>query len=110
MARTVYLNDGTREAILTDKRVFLENLLREKLGEDVAICFNECMAEYKEKARLKHIAAEDHEMVADGYHSMCNNALENFQAIIDLLKARRINKAKLLTAAQAGYNDIYKNM
>lgn len=107
---TFYLKDGSRVNEFGNLRDCLEKLLRETLGADVVNCFNMCIAEYEEKARLEHMAAEDHEMVADGYHSMCNNALENFEAIIDLLKAQRINKAKLLTAAQAGYNDIYKNM
>jgi hypothetical protein len=47
MAETVYLNDGSMEVIFEDKDVFLERLLREKLGDDVARCFRECVAELK---------------------------------------------------------------
>lgn len=49
MAETVYLNDGSMEVIFEDKDVFLERLLREKLGDDVARCFRECVAELKEE-------------------------------------------------------------
>ena len=49
MATTLYLKDGSRETVFNDKRLFLENLLREKLGEDVAMCFNDCIGEYENK-------------------------------------------------------------
>lgn len=107
---TLYLKDGTRETVFESKRSFLENLLREKLGEDVALCFKDCILEYTEKAKLEQMAAEEHERIADGYHSMCNDALENFEAILELLKAHRINKQKLFEAAKNGYNDLYNNM
>lgn len=110
MAMTLYLKDGTRETIFESKRSFLENLLREKLGEDVALCFKDCISEYAEKARLEQTAAEENERIADGYHSMCNDALGNFEAILELLKVQRINKRKLLEVAQIGYNDLYNNM
>lgn len=110
MAMTLYLKDGTRETVFESKRNFLENLLREKLGEDVALCFKDCISEYAKKARLEQAAAEEHERIADGYHSMCNDALENFEAILELLKAQRINKKKLFEAAKNGYNDLYNNM
>lgn len=107
---TLYLKDGTRETVFESKRNFLENLLREKLGEDVALCFNNCISEYAEKARLEQMAAEEHERIADGYHSMCNDALENFEVVLNLLQAQRINKQKLLEAAKHGYNDLYNNL
>lgn len=59
MAETVYLNDGSMEVIFEDKDVFLERLLREKLGDDVARCFRECVAELKEEIQ------EQQELVKD---------------------------------------------
>lgn len=56
MAETVYLNDGSMEVIFEDKDVFLERLLREKLGDDVARCFRECVAELLEAPRLNRNA------------------------------------------------------
>lgn len=39
MAETVYLPDGTMEVVLTDKGIFLERLIRERLGDDAARFF-----------------------------------------------------------------------
>lgn len=110
MATTLYLKDGSRETVFNDKRLFLENLLREKLGEDVAMCFNDCIGEYEKQAELEHAAAIDYELSADGWHSMCNDALENFESILEMLHAPRINKKKLRETVQCGYDNIYKNM
>lgn len=106
----LYLKDGSREMVFQDKRLFLENLLREKLGEDVARCFNDCISEYEKRAELEHNAAIDNELGGDHYHSMCNDALENFAAVLEILQAPRLNKKKLQEAVQYGYDDLYKNM
>ena len=39
MAETVYLLDGTMEVVLTEKDVFIDRLVREKLGDDAARLF-----------------------------------------------------------------------
>ena len=61
MAETVYLNDGSMEVIFEDKDVFLERLLREKLGDDVARCFRECVAELKEEIQEQQELVKDYE-------------------------------------------------
>lgn len=61
MAETVYLNDGSMEVIFEDKYVFLERLLREKLGDDVARCFRECVAELKEEIQEQQELVKDYE-------------------------------------------------
>ena len=86
MAETVYLNDGSMEVIFEDKDVFLERLLREKLGDDVARCFRECVAELKE------------------------DACESFTAIMELLEAPRLNRNALKSVTRNAFNAIYKNL
>lgn len=110
MAQTVYIKDGTIETIIGNKRQFLENLLLEKLGYDVLSLFNECIEDYQEEIAISKEVAFDHEKAADGYYSMCNDAMENFGIIIELLQEKRINKKKLIEAARHGYDDLYKNM
>lgn len=110
MAQTVYLKDGTIETVIGSKRQFLENLLLEKLGNDVLSLFNECIEEYQEELAISKDVAFDHEKAADGYHSMCNDAMDNFTIILDLLQAKKINKKKLFEAAQHGYDELYENM
>lgn len=45
MADTIYLLDGTMEVVLTEKGVFLERLIREKIGDDAARLFNEILSD-----------------------------------------------------------------
>lgn len=106
MAKTVYLNDGTMEVILTDKPVFLERLLREKLGDDAAQCFTECI----EELRWMEESTKEQERIADGYLAMCREACENFSEILKMLEAPRLNRAALKEAVQAGYYELYNNL
>ena len=105
MAETVYLNDGSMEVIFEDKDVFLERLLREKLGDDVARCFRECVAELKEKIQEQQELVKDYEGNADGYLDMCRDA-----AIMELLEAPRLNRNALKSVTRNAFNAIYKNL
>ena len=51
MAETVYLNDGSMEVVFDEKGIFLERLLREKLGDDAAHFFTNYVSEIKEEAK-----------------------------------------------------------
>ena len=51
MAKTIYLNDGSMEVVFAEKDIFLERLLREKLGDDVARFFSEYVEELKNDAK-----------------------------------------------------------
>lgn len=53
MAETVYLLDGTMEVVLTEKDVFIERLIREKLGNDAARFVTQYIREITEEARQK---------------------------------------------------------
>ena len=110
MAETVYLNDGSMEVIFEDKDVFLERLLREKLGDDVARCFRECVAELKEKIQEQQELVKDYEGNADGYLDMCRDACESFTAIMELLEAPRLNRNALKSVTRTAFNAIYKNL
>jgi hypothetical protein len=110
MAETVYLNDGSMEVIFEDKDVFLERLLREKLGDDVARCFRECVAELKEKIQEQQELVKDYEGNADGYLDMCRDACESFTAIMELLEAPRLNRNALKSVTRNAFNAIYKNL
>lgn len=102
MAETVYLNDGSMEVIFEDKDVFLERLLREKLGDDVARCFRECVAELKEEIQEQQELVKDYESNAD--------ACESFTAIMELLEAPRLNRNALKSVTRNAFNAIYKNL
>lgn len=48
MAETVYLLDGTMEVVLTEKDVFIDRLVREKLGDDAARFISDYIEEIAE--------------------------------------------------------------
>lgn len=110
MAETVYLNDGSMEIILTDKAVFLERLIREKLGDDAARCFTEYLAELKEEQKYTEDSAKEFEQNADGYLQLCRDACDAFREVLDLLDEPRLNRNALRTAARSGYDDLNKNL
>lgn len=110
MAETVYLNDGSMEVILTDKEAFLERLLREKLGDDVARCFTSFAQDLREEVQIQIEEAKDQEHSADDYSAMCHDAMIAFSDILSLLDEPRLNRQKLREAAQNGYDDLYKNL
>lgn len=110
MAETVYLNDGSMEVIFTDKDVFLERLLREKLGDDAARCFTSCIEELKDDLKYQEESAKEQERSADGYLAMCHEAVDSFSEVLMLLDAPRLDRKALKQAAQHGYDALYKNL
>ena len=50
MAETLYLLDGSMEVVFDEKDIFLERLIREKLGDDAARFFSNYVNEIKEAA------------------------------------------------------------
>ena len=110
MAETVYLNDGSMDVILGGKGDFLERLIREKLGDDVARCFTEYVSELQEELAESQEISEDQERSADGYLQMCRDACEAFQEICYLLEQPRLNRKELQDVAERGYNDLNQNL
>lgn len=110
MARTVFLADGSTEILLGDTGVFLERLIREKLGDDAAQLFLEWVEENKEEWGSAQESIEEHERIADGYHTMCCDARDALQEILDLLDEPRLNRNALRSAAQTGFDDLNSNL
>lgn len=110
MAETVYLSDGTTEVILVEKPVFLERLIREKLGDEAARCFSSFAAELAEDLEIANKAREEHEQAADGYLQMCRDALDQFDLIKQALQEPRLDRKKITDLVNEGYNNLYKNL
>lgn len=110
MAETVYLSDGTMEVILTDKDIFLERLLDEKLGRDVANCFKGYIQEIKEELTYVNESCTEQEKIADGYLQMCNSACEIFRQLDALVRQPRINRAALQKLITEGYTELHNNL
>lgn len=110
MAETVYLNNGSMDVILGDKGDFLERLIREQLGDDVARCFTEYVNELRDEVKYAQEGTEEQERIADGYHSMCNDALDAFSKVLELLESPRLSRSELKGAVMAGYDNLNNNL
>lgn len=110
MAETVFLNDGSMEVIACDTGVFLERLLKERLGQSAAWCFADYAAELKDEARSMRDEAEQYERMADGYRGMCLDACDALREIMRLLDAPRPNKEKLRRLVQTAYKELWMNL
>lgn len=104
MAETVYLLDGTMEVVLTEKDVFIDRLVREKLGDDAARFISDYIEEIAEEAQ------KEAESVSDEYLTLCNDALDTFRQLEVLVREPRLDKDRLQTVIDAGYNNLYKNL
>lgn len=110
MAETVYLKDGSVDVILGDKGNYLERLIREHMGDDVARCFTEYVTELQDDVKYANEGIEEQERIADSYHSMCNDALDAFSRVLELLEGPRLNRNDLKRAVLAGYDNLNKNL
>lgn len=110
MAETVYLLDGTMEVVLTEKDVFIERLIREKLGDDAARFVTEYIRELVEEAKYSEEAQQEAESISDDYLTLCNDALDTFRQLKALVREPRLDKGRLQTVIDAGYDNLYKNL
>lgn len=110
MAETVYLNDGSMECVFDEKDIFLERLLRERLGDDAARFFRAYIAELLDDTKACEEAQKEAESITDHYHALCNEALDNFRHLRALVQQPRLDRAKLQKAVDAGYDALYKNL
>lgn len=110
MADTVFFIDGSMDTVVGDKGAYLESLLRERLGDDVARFFREYVAEELDGVNWAKEAQREAESAADHYHRLCTDALDAFTQITRLLQQPRLSRLKLQEAVDAGYNDLYKNL
>lgn len=110
MAETCYLKDGRREIVLEDTEVFLERLIREELGDDAAKLFASYIQETVDELNGATEESECYERSADEYRSMCCDARDAFETIIDLLDEPRLDRKALIAAAQNDWNDLNNNL
>lgn len=110
MAETVYLNDGSMEVVFDEKDIFLERLLREKLGDDAARFFTEYVNEIKEEAKYTEEAQQEAERSADGYLELCRQACDDFKTLADALAKPKPDFSKALKLAQEAWRKIYNEI
>ena len=99
MARTLYLNDGSTEYVLSDETEVLKRIIGEHLGRGCEELFQEIMDECWEHK----YASEDWEKIADGYFNMLMDTLNSLKEELD---KPRLNRKHIETI----YNDLDKNL
>lgn len=111
MAETVYLLDGTMEVVLTEKDVFIDRLVREKLGDDAARFISDYIEEIAEDAKYTEEARQDAEKkTADGYLALCQGALAALSELKDLTHGARLDRAKIQKIVDGAYRELYHNL
>lgn len=110
MAETVYLLDGTMEVVLTEKDVFIDRLVREKLGDDAARFISDYIEEIAEDAKYTEEARQDAEKTADGYLALCQGALAALSELKDLTHGARLDRAKIQKIIDGAYRELYHNL
>lgn len=100
-------NDSAMSASCVDTGAFLETVIRDKLGDDLARTFRRYADRLKEDRYEKHGAPTD--PATDEYRAACRKAAGIFRDISDLLTAPHLNREALQRAAFAGY-DALKNL
>lgn len=110
MTETVFLNDGSMECVFVETDVFLERLIRERLGDDAACFFREYITELSDDTKAVEEAQKEAESITDHYHALCNEALDIFRHLRTLVQQPRLNRVQLQKAIDTGYDVLYKNL
>lgn len=110
MAETVYRLDGSVDVFFTEKSVYLERLICEKLGDDVARLFWECIEELEEAKRLEEERANEQERIAEEHFLLCQDACDSFESLTIMLEQPGSHRKVLKTLAQNGYNLLKNNL
>ena len=87
MAETLFIRDGTTRIIFNvkDRRQVLVDVIREKLGNDCEDLFYDIIKDVEER----QASGGDYEKIADGYHAMLLDTMEELEALLLLFKAPR---------------------
>ena len=98
MARTIYFPDGSCEVLLReDAADDLEQILRERLGDDVADLFLETRCPTEQ---------DDYEFACDSYRRCLQDALDELRAALDVLETPRSNRKKVAQSLEKVINSI----
>lgn len=87
MARTIYFPDGSKEVLLREEPADdLEQILRERLGDDVADLFLETRCPTEQ---------DGCEFACDSYRRCLQDALDELRAALNVLETPRSNRKKI---------------
>ena len=106
MARTIYFNDGSREVLLYEdnEKQDLEQILRERLGDDAAELFLEVTED--------NVSLEDelksYEMSCEEYRNLLQTTHDELYAILGFV--RKLNCAKITESIQRLIKTINSNL
>lgn len=100
MARTIYFADGSREVLFCgndpDKQADdLERIIRERLGDDAASFLREILSPEKNGRADLEWELKSYEGSCESYRDTLQEVLDELQASLKLLSAKRIDRKQL---------------
>lgn len=101
----IYFNDGSFEVILDDRLSCFRRIVYERLGWDAGNIFDGII-----KDLTKEPDGEDWEKIADGYHTMLLDTLEEINGILNYAKSSGMKKDKLISKLQNCKDELYYNL
>lgn len=105
MAKMIYLNDGSTEAVLDNQLFVFKRIVYERLGWDAEKMFDAIIEDF-----TKEPDGEDWERIADGLHIMLIHTLEEINGILNYAKSSGMKKDKLISKLQNCKDNLYKNI
>lgn len=100
MAQTVWFPDGTYEVVFNPVDT-LRRILNERLGRDATELFDSIVEELEDKTHDE--MGDDYEKIADGYHSMLLDTMDELSAALEKPKLDR-------KTIQHIYDNLYSNL
>ena len=110
MAEVIHFQDGSSEAVLTDKPTFIDECIREKLGKEAADFVSDYIKELLDEIVHYEIALLEPEKAADGYLTLCQDTLAALEELRLLVYESRINKIKIQKAVDSAYKRLQQNL
>lgn len=114
MADVIYFDDGSCEVVPPEASnnyalavAFFGRIVHDRLGMDAAKYFKGLIEDAMGDSAY---VGDNYEVIADGYRAYCLDAIEDFEAILHLLEAKRLDRKQLTRAATQGWKRLHDNM
>ncbi len=101
MAQTVYFRDGTHEVIFCrpddteGRKIVLERILREKLGEDTVSLLNDVLDPELNGIDALEWELKSYEGSCESYRACLGDVYDGLNEMVKLLRENRLNRKKL---------------
>ena len=114
MADVIYFDDGSCEVVPPEASnkfalavAFFGRIVYDRLGTDAAKYYKGIM---EEAIGDSAYIGDNYEVIADGYRAYCVDAMQDFEEILHMLDAKRLDRKQLKRAATQGWKRLHDNL